>query len=137
MFDMGLWEVVLIFVVMLVIVGPERLPRLARTAGLWIGKARTMVASVKAEVEQELKVDELKRSITQQADVEEFKRLADQVKSINSDVQAINSDVRSTLAESPKATSEPETESSFSPSETGPSLAKHAGESPSSSNSVK
>ena len=47
MFDMGFWEVVLIFVILLIVVGPERLPKLARTVGLWVGKARTMVSSVR------------------------------------------------------------------------------------------
>ena len=101
MFDMGIWEITLIFVLLLVIVGPERLPKLARTVGLWVGKARSIVASVKAEVEQELKVEDLKRSIAQQTDVEEFKRLANQVKSINSD---INSDINSVGADIRKST---------------------------------
>lgn len=88
MFDIGFWELALIFVVMLVVLGPERLPGLARTAGVWIGKARRLVSEVRAEVERELQVEEIKRSISQQVDTEEFKRLADQVRSINSDVQS-------------------------------------------------
>jgi sec-independent protein translocase protein TatB len=87
MFEIGFWEIVLVFVVALVVVGPERLPGLARTAGLWIGKARRMVADVKDEVERELRVDELKRSISQQEAAEEIRRLADRVKSINTDIQ--------------------------------------------------
>jgi sec-independent protein translocase protein TatB len=87
MFEIGFWEIVLVFVVALVVVGPERLPGLARTAGLWIGKARRMVADVKDEEERELRVDELKRSISQQEAAEEIRRLADRVKSINTDIQ--------------------------------------------------
>ncbi len=87
MFEIGFWEIVLVFVVALVVVGPKRLPGLARTAGLWIGKARRMVADVKDEVERELRVDELKRSISQQEAAEEIRRLADRVKSINTDIQ--------------------------------------------------
>ena len=94
MFDVGMWEITLIFVLLLVVVGPERLPKLARTIGLWVGKARNIVASVKAEVEQELKVEELKRSIAQQTNVDEFKRLANQVKSINSEVASVGKDIR-------------------------------------------
>ena len=66
MFDIGFWEILLIFVVALIVVGPERLPGLARTAGLWVGKARRIVAEMKSEVERELQMDELKRSIQQQ-----------------------------------------------------------------------
>ena len=50
MFEVGFWELPLIGVVAMIVVGPERLPGLARTAGLWLGKARRMLADVKAEV---------------------------------------------------------------------------------------
>jgi len=90
MFDMGFWEVILIFVILLLVLGPERLPGVARQAGLWIAKARRMVSTVKGEVERELELDELKRSLQKQPQVEEFKRLADQVKSINTDIQSLD-----------------------------------------------
>jgi sec-independent protein translocase protein TatB len=54
-------------VVALIVVGPENLPGLARTAGLWLGKARRMLAEVKAEVDRELQLEELKQSLRQQA----------------------------------------------------------------------
>lgn len=76
MFDVGFWEISLIFVVMLIVVGPERLPSLARKAGIWIRKARRMVAEVKSEVDRELQLDELKHSISKQANLDEFKQLA-------------------------------------------------------------
>ncbi|MYH91702.1 MAG: twin-arginine translocase subunit TatB, partial [Gammaproteobacteria bacterium] len=59
MFDVGFWELTIIGVVALIIVGPERLPGLARTAGLWIGKARRMVTDVKRDIDRELKASEL------------------------------------------------------------------------------
>lgn len=88
MLDMGIWEILLIGVIALIVVGPERLPRLARTAGLWLGKARTMVAALRYEVERELKVEELKRSIKQETDSEAFRDLKEQVKSIQSDLHS-------------------------------------------------
>lgn len=106
MFDVGFWEIALIFILLLVVVGPERLPKLARTAGFWIGKARSMVSAMKAEVEQELHLDEVRRSLAQQTHAEEFKRLADQVRSINSDVRTIGSEVRTSL-EKPPSLAEP------------------------------
>ena len=54
MFDVGLWELTLLFFIALIVVGPERLPRLARTAGLWIGKARRIVSEVRGQIEREL-----------------------------------------------------------------------------------
>ncbi len=59
MFDIGFWELCLIGVVALLILGPERLPSVARTAGLWIGRARRFMADVKADIDKELKSDEL------------------------------------------------------------------------------
>ena len=60
MFDIGFLELVVIGVVALVVVGPERLPRLARTAGLWLGRARRTLATVKAEMDSDLKREDLK-----------------------------------------------------------------------------
>lgn len=67
MFDIGFLELIVIGVVALVVVGPERLPRLARTAGLWLGRARRTLATVKAEIDSELKAEELKEILAKQA----------------------------------------------------------------------
>jgi len=55
-------------VVALVVVGPERLPRMARVAGLWLGRGRRALASVKAEIDRELKADELREILRKQAE---------------------------------------------------------------------
>lgn len=67
MFDVGFQELVLIGVVALLVVGPARLPRLARTVGLWLGRGRRVLASVKAEIDRELKADELREILRKQA----------------------------------------------------------------------
>ena len=67
MFDVGFFELLLLGVVALLVIGPERLPKVARTAGLWIGKGRRMLQSVKADIEQELRAEELKRILKEQA----------------------------------------------------------------------
>ncbi len=66
MFDVGFWEILLILVMALVIIGPERLPGAARKAGLFVGKARRYVEGVRTEVEQELDVNEFKRLLHNQ-----------------------------------------------------------------------
>ncbi len=63
MFDIGFGELLLIAVVALVVLGPERLPKAARFAGLWVRRARAQWYSVKAELERELEAEELKRSL--------------------------------------------------------------------------
>lgn len=88
MFEIGFWELVVVGVVALLVVGPEKLPGLARTAGLWVGKARRMLADVKAEVDRELHLEELKQSFRQQANLTDLKDLSEQVKSLREDIRA-------------------------------------------------
>lgn len=66
MFDVGFWEIFLIMVLALVVIGPERLPGAARTLGLWVGKSRRYIEGVKNDVEQEFDVSEFKRVIHNQ-----------------------------------------------------------------------
>ncbi len=66
MFDVGFWEILLILVLALVIIGPERLPGAARKAGFFVGKARRYIEGVRSEVEQELDVNEFKRLLHNQ-----------------------------------------------------------------------
>lgn len=58
MFDIGFWELVVIAVVALLVVGPERLPQLVRDAGRWLRAARRMVADTRAQIERELDLEE-------------------------------------------------------------------------------
>ncbi|MBL8250231.1 MAG: twin-arginine translocase subunit TatB [Candidatus Competibacter sp.] len=88
MFEIGFWEMVVVAVVALIVVGPEKLPGLARTAGLWVGKARRMIADVKAEVDRELQLEELKQSFRQQVDLGGLKDFSQQMKSLERDIQA-------------------------------------------------
>jgi len=61
MLDLGLTKMALIGVVALVVLGPERLPRVARTAGALFGRAQRYINDVKAEVTKEIELDELRR----------------------------------------------------------------------------
>ena len=72
MFDVGFSELIMVGLVSLLVIGPERLPKVARLAGFWIGKTRSMVASVKAEIKQELQEEELRQIFKEQADLQEF-----------------------------------------------------------------
>ncbi|MES9972296.1 MAG: Sec-independent protein translocase protein TatB [Candidatus Thiodiazotropha sp.] len=67
MFDVGFWELTIIALVALIVIGPERLPKVARTAGLWLGRGRRFVANVKADIDKEIKAEELKEVIEKQA----------------------------------------------------------------------
>jgi sec-independent protein translocase protein TatB len=67
-FDVSLIELAVIALVALLVLGPERLPRAARTVGLYVRKARQSWYSVRADIERELAADELKRSIQRRGD---------------------------------------------------------------------
>ena len=61
MFDVGLSELMIIAVVALVVIGPERLPKVARTAGLLLGRLQRYVSDVKSDINREIQLDELKK----------------------------------------------------------------------------
>lgn len=59
MFDIGLWELILIGIIGLVVLGPERLPTAVRTVSGWIRTMRRLAQNVKNELEQELEIEKL------------------------------------------------------------------------------
>ena len=61
MIDLGISKLVMIGAVALIVIGPEKLPRVARTVGTLLGKAQRYVSDVKAEVSRSMELDELKR----------------------------------------------------------------------------
>ncbi|MBP0049474.1 twin-arginine translocase subunit TatB [Marinobacterium sp. AK62] len=62
MFDIGFFELLVVGVVALLVLGPERLPAAARTCGLWLGRVRRSLSSIQSEIREELRVEELKRT---------------------------------------------------------------------------
>jgi sec-independent protein translocase protein TatB len=72
MFDIGFWELFIIAVVALVVVGPERLPKLVRVTGLWIGRANASFQSVRSEISRELRAEELKQALNKTIDLDEL-----------------------------------------------------------------
>lgn len=75
MFDIGFWELGVIMIVGLVVIGPDKLPGIARSAGKWVGKARYFIASVKDDVSKELRTEELKQAIERDASLDEIKQI--------------------------------------------------------------
>lgn len=92
MFDIGFSELIVIGIVALVVIGPERLPKVARTAGLLLGRLQRYVGDVKADISREMQLDELKKL---QSEVQESARNFE--RSISSEVQAIEQGVGQTV----------------------------------------
>lgn len=131
MFDIGFSELLIIAVVALVVLGPERLPKAARFAGLWIRRARAQWYSVKSELERDLAAEELRKSLH---DTEEAMRgFGDSVRRTGSEVErefdAVRDQVNATGAaetepawpETPEpAPMAPETDAPSAPTEDAP-----------------
>jgi sec-independent protein translocase protein TatB len=88
MIDFGFDKIALISAVALVVIGPEKLPRVARTVGTLLGKAQRYVADVKAEVNRSIELEELKKMKTQ---FEDAARNVEQT--VSSEVQQTTSDL--------------------------------------------
>jgi len=78
MFDIGFSEIIFIMIIALLVIGPQRLPKVARTAGLWFGKLRGFVSTVKADIDRELATEELKRTLAEQAAIPELEEIIEE-----------------------------------------------------------
>jgi len=114
MFDMGFTEMMLIGIVALVVIGPERLPGVARTAGKYFSKLRSFVTNVRADVESELRADELREMFeAQQQEIKSLKEVVgDAGKDIGlSDIADEMTEVANSLGDTkPISTAQPEAE---------------------------
>ena len=75
MFDIGFWELTMIAVIALLVIGPDKLPDVARTAGKWVGRARRFVGDVKSDIDRELKQDEIRKALAEDAGLDEIKQI--------------------------------------------------------------
>lgn len=66
MFEVGFGEILMLGLVTLLVVGPEQIPKVVRTAGLWIGRIKRMLASVRSDIERELRAEEMKEFLQKQ-----------------------------------------------------------------------
>jgi len=102
MFDIGFTELMVVGVVALIVIGPERLPGLARTAGHRIGRLQRYVADVKADISREAEFDELRKT------KDEVQRAASEFESsMNEDLRKAETDLNRSVAEAARE-SEPE-----------------------------
>ena len=109
MFDLGFSELLVIAVVALIVLGPERLPKAARFAGLWVRRARAQWYSVKAELEHDLAADELKRSLrdTEDAMRRASSELRDAGDSVRREFDAVRDEAESAVSPQTPQTPQP------------------------------
>ena len=80
MFDFGFWEIAIIAVITLIVVGPERMPSLARKAGIYAGKLNKFVKKIKYDIDEQIKVDELKDQLSFEDEKSTLSETLDDVK---------------------------------------------------------
>jgi sec-independent protein translocase protein TatB len=89
MFDIGFLELILVGIIGLIVLGPERLPVAARTLGKWLGRARRLVSQFTQEIDKEIEIEELKAKLKKQGESLD----------INEDVRKIQETVSNALSE--------------------------------------
>jgi|PersoiStandDraft_1058852.scaffolds.fasta_scaffold52788_3 sec-independent protein translocase protein TatB len=105
MFDVGFSELIVIALVALIVIGPERLPRVARTLGALLGRAQRYVNDVKADIQREVDLDELKsiRSTFQDA----AKSVEQSVSQVGEDLQAAGESLNQSISGTPENKADP------------------------------
>jgi sec-independent protein translocase protein TatB len=103
-FDVSLSELMIVGIVALIVIGPERLPRVARTMGHLLGRLQRYVGQVKSDINREMQLDDLKKFEAQMADEankikSSFTEVADELRSVES---SLNASVMTAASEAPK-----------------------------------
>ncbi|MEO0423620.1 MAG: Sec-independent protein translocase protein TatB [Pseudomonadota bacterium] len=112
MFDAGLFEMLVIFTLGLLVLGPERLPKVARFVGRWVGQARRAVTRMNNEIERELALEEIRR-FKEESEAkmrESDQQFRDGLKSVEDSVRA-STQSTATSSESAEANEPPDSTS--------------------------
>jgi len=80
-FDFGFWEIAIIGIITLIVVGPEKMPALARKAGLYVGKFKKFVSKIQNDINNEIKSEELKDQLSIKAEESSLSQTVKEAKS--------------------------------------------------------
>jgi|TARA_B100000768_G_scaffold85528_1_gene80826 sec-independent protein translocase protein TatB len=89
MFDIGFSELLIIAVLTLIVMGPERLPETVRTITLWFGRLRQFLSAARTEIEDEVGVEEIRRQLHNEQIMRDLEKTKDQLKDLANDQQSI------------------------------------------------
>jgi sec-independent protein translocase protein TatB len=117
MFDIGFSEIVVIAVVALIVIGPERLPKAARTMGILFGRLQRYVNDVKSDINREIELDELRKlqKEVQSAASDLKSSVENAARDVETGVKSVESDLNAGMTDNPPA-ADGETARSFEPS---------------------
>ena len=99
MFDIGFSEIMVVAMISLIIMGPERLPETVRTITLWLGRLRQFISSARSELEDEVGVDEIRRQLRNEKIMRDLEKTKDELAGLAEDATDINQiDIKDELA---------------------------------------
>ena len=108
MFDVGFQELTLISVIALIVVGPERLPKMARTIGLWMGKIRYYVGQIKSDIDREVRAQELKEMLNKPAEeLDDLYKVAEETKGTLDEAKGALGEAKTAFDSAPASVSTP------------------------------
>ncbi len=107
MFDIGFFELLVLSVIGLVILGPERLPKVARLLGAWLGKVKRALYDLREEVEQEVHAHELKERVKQELEKAGLSDLKEELEQKGKLLDNTTSTLKNQLKEPRKPHSDP------------------------------
>jgi len=97
MFDIAFSELLVIAVIALLVIGPEKLPKVARTAGIMFGRLQRYVNDVKADIQREVELDELRKLRSQFEDA--ARSVQDSVHEVDKEVRAVGDDLNRSIGD--------------------------------------
>ena len=114
MFDISFAEIFLISVIALLILGPQRLPEVLRTLGLWMGRMRRVYNNVRQEIDREVGMDDIRRQLHNE-------QITAELKNVEAEAKAFKRDISNSVAE---AAREGESETQTGPTQPSPDADK-------------
>ena len=90
MFDIGFSEIMVVAIISLIIMGPERLPETVRTITLWLGRLRQFISSARSELEDEVGVDEIRRQLRNEKIMRDLEKTKDELAGLAKDATDIS-----------------------------------------------
>jgi len=94
MFDIGFPELLIVSIVALLVIGPDKLPETVRSIALWVGRIRRSLANIKMELENEIGADEIRRQLRNEAIMDKLNETKDQLKGIAKETDGTLSDIK-------------------------------------------
>ena len=104
MFDIGFPELMMVSIVALLVIGPDKLPQTIRTLVLWIGRFKSSLASIRADIENEIGADEIRQQLHNESVMKDLGETRQQLENIIHSTDKTLTDIKQTAANPGKAT---------------------------------